>query len=477
MAEQYSHINYTLADIERYLHGGMSAKEMHDVEKAALQDPFLADAIEGFSEAPLQQAKDHLNQVAAFLQQPAKEEAKLIELPAGRNIKWMRAAAMIAGIAGVGIISLYLLNQSRDDQKATLAQEKVEIPIKADTIRPAEQTATVTLDSNFRKKDAPVILPLSAKETDNSNQPADTRRLRSETEAKKEAFTFRDHKNEDVASKAVTESVPQSVPATQSDTLVNGYAVIDNKQLADKAPQQTGAQTLKGLVAGVSVESNYNTKKKVQVNAQQYMEANNKLQFVLNGRIIDDNNLAVPNATIKLKNSNTATITDINGNFNFKTPDSIATVTISSVGYETASVQLKNNTSNKIVLNEAGESLAETIIIGMDAKKKKLAAADETIKDTSSAVRPETGWNSFEEYVYKKLNKEYDSTADLANVTGDVELEFQVDKKGRPYNVTVTRSLTGDADDKAVKLLQNGPKWITDSKKKKGKVTIHFEQN
>jgi hypothetical protein len=49
MAEQNTHINYSAEDIERYLKGKMSAKEMHDMEKAALQDPFLADAIEGFS--------------------------------------------------------------------------------------------------------------------------------------------------------------------------------------------------------------------------------------------------------------------------------------------------------------------------------------------------------------------------------------------------------------------------------------------
>ena len=34
-------------DIERYLRGEMSAAEMHALEKEALSDPFLADALEG----------------------------------------------------------------------------------------------------------------------------------------------------------------------------------------------------------------------------------------------------------------------------------------------------------------------------------------------------------------------------------------------------------------------------------------------
>jgi hypothetical protein len=34
-------------DIEKYLRGELSAEEMHALEKRALNDPFLADALEG----------------------------------------------------------------------------------------------------------------------------------------------------------------------------------------------------------------------------------------------------------------------------------------------------------------------------------------------------------------------------------------------------------------------------------------------
>ena len=37
-------------DIERYLRGEMTAAEMHALEKEALADPFLADALDGASE-------------------------------------------------------------------------------------------------------------------------------------------------------------------------------------------------------------------------------------------------------------------------------------------------------------------------------------------------------------------------------------------------------------------------------------------
>src|SRR3984957_6799362 len=46
---------YTASDIEKYRKGELSAREMHDLEEAALDDPFLADAIEGFSTLPSSQ--------------------------------------------------------------------------------------------------------------------------------------------------------------------------------------------------------------------------------------------------------------------------------------------------------------------------------------------------------------------------------------------------------------------------------------
>jgi len=38
---------YSASDIQKYWRGELSAREMQELEKAALEDPFLADALEG----------------------------------------------------------------------------------------------------------------------------------------------------------------------------------------------------------------------------------------------------------------------------------------------------------------------------------------------------------------------------------------------------------------------------------------------
>ena len=49
MPENNKHIKpYTAEDIQRYLNRQMTMPERHALEKAALEDPFLAEAIEGY---------------------------------------------------------------------------------------------------------------------------------------------------------------------------------------------------------------------------------------------------------------------------------------------------------------------------------------------------------------------------------------------------------------------------------------------
>ena len=48
MSDPSKYPNFTAADIERYHSGKMTDKERNAIEKAALEDPFLSDALEGY---------------------------------------------------------------------------------------------------------------------------------------------------------------------------------------------------------------------------------------------------------------------------------------------------------------------------------------------------------------------------------------------------------------------------------------------
>jgi hypothetical protein len=54
------HIIYTAEDILEYLSGKLSPSEMHAMEKAALDDPFLAEAMEGYAGMQEKELKEQL---------------------------------------------------------------------------------------------------------------------------------------------------------------------------------------------------------------------------------------------------------------------------------------------------------------------------------------------------------------------------------------------------------------------------------
>jgi len=104
MASNNNIINYTAADIEKYHKGKLSTKEMHDLEKAALDDPFLADALEGYAVSGVNAAAD-IADLKQRLSEKLEEKAKVIPINSGRNnFRLLRAAVVIAFIAGAGLL-------------------------------------------------------------------------------------------------------------------------------------------------------------------------------------------------------------------------------------------------------------------------------------------------------------------------------------------------------------------------------------
>ncbi len=86
-------INYSAADIHRYHKGQMTAKEMHALEKAALDDPFLADAIEGYTTVPVN-AENDIDLLKKKLDERINKKRKIIPITKSR-FGWLRIAALL----------------------------------------------------------------------------------------------------------------------------------------------------------------------------------------------------------------------------------------------------------------------------------------------------------------------------------------------------------------------------------------------
>jgi hypothetical protein len=109
---------FTANDIERYHTGKMLPQERHALEKAALDDPFLADALEGYSFT------------SSPVEDLAKIQSKLDEklnrrkvVPIFEKYKWISVAAIVLIIAGGGWL-VYSISGSGKSTDIALQREK-----------------------------------------------------------------------------------------------------------------------------------------------------------------------------------------------------------------------------------------------------------------------------------------------------------------------------------------------------------------
>jgi len=94
---------YTAEDIRLYLAGKLSPSQMHDLEKAALQDPFLADALEGMElNNDQEKFSADTNDLNARLNERIKKKGVLLSI---NNLWWKIAAVLVIIITGIAVIT------------------------------------------------------------------------------------------------------------------------------------------------------------------------------------------------------------------------------------------------------------------------------------------------------------------------------------------------------------------------------------
>lgn len=139
MANQ-PHKTYNAADIQRYLRGSMTPSEQYALERAALEDPLLAEAIEGFERAKTIPWQPNLASLEQRIQAHAQSQtspAQVVTLPFWKNFRQLAAALLAITALSVGLWALF-----QPDEATTVAKQTSYTPAKTDTITPSTETTT-----------------------------------------------------------------------------------------------------------------------------------------------------------------------------------------------------------------------------------------------------------------------------------------------------------------------------------------------
>jgi CarboxypepD_reg-like domain/Gram-negative bacterial TonB protein C-terminal len=454
MSEAGKHINYSAAAIEKYWKGELSPVEMHDMEKAALEDPFLADAMEGYEGRNLElgtgSSKSTIQaDIAALESRLAARVAEKKVVVAGSFNWWKVAAAVIVLIGGVWVYTS-LNNKTKE---ISIAKKEAVKNIQPVPVTDSARAFLNTTDS-IQLKDVAVAekkRPAAAVKT----APFSPKEKEYKADLKHDSLI-----NPGLAS--AKEEVAKNEDRKEPKSSEIAIAKPEIKRNADKSV----SAEINGRVKGVATDDG---------NKNDLLErrANNYIGNTFNGKVVDQLNQPVANAMIQIPNLNVATQTDKKGFFSFKAPDTALSVSVASVGYETQNLKLQNryNFSNQIKLKPATASLDEVVVTGYGTQKKKAFSKTKDVTIKILDAEPAVSWDEYSAYLEK--NKKIPDEA--KDIHGDVVVTFTIDSKGVVKNFNIEKTLNEQLDEEAIRLVKEGPSWhVLKGKKAKASVIVKF---
>jgi hypothetical protein len=427
MKKDLKHIKYTAHDIERYNTGKMSAQEMHELEKAALEDTFLADAIEGYTYTT--SANSDLTDLKHMLQQNITKER-------GKDItrisrQWLRVAALLLFLTGAG---WFVYHYNFNNTESEIAQED-KSPQETDLQQQSTsstQADEVTGDNNLQPDSQSVAI------TGKKGYSADKSKRVSSSSYRRESRSVNSYTNDEIGNQApVVSSAPDLTKGNET-----------NKSMLTRATK------------GDSLVNTGTTDSKIKTELTKTVVE--PKSSIISGQVVNTKGEVLQNASVTINNSQVATVTDKQGYFAIRVKDSVVIATVAYVGYEANSVKLKNPDSiNKIVLKESNASLSE-VVVGYNGRRKSANLSE----NNKALPEPSGGWRLFEEYLSKNLKND-------SKMHGEVHLSFNINKQGAPEKIKVEIPLCSECDKEAIRLLKDGPKWKK-ANDNRGRVAIVF---
>jgi hypothetical protein len=487
MANDNNIKNFTALDIEKYHKGQLSSKEMHDLEKAALDDPFLADALEGYATPEINVTSD-IAELKKRLSEKT-EQAKVIPLHggAGASFPWLRAAVLIVLIAGAGLLAYQFLFSSKSNDIAQANPKEIQKEKSEDSInRLIKQTPNDTSSENSFKSgtlnsDSKESLTINKDQkqvadeaTSDYDYRKDTARVSSGIAANKQptmavpvikAVENNEYKKaDDVAKQRQDATAGKSDAAVKAETK-DKELVLNNLNLNKPVFKNTNGAIVEQEKTKEVTANGYAA---MQKRNQNFYNATNRFQ----GRVTDANNNPLPFANITNPTDNVGTYSDAKGNFTLISTDTVLNVQVRSLGFENNTANLRNNViSNQVVLQEDRRSLSEVVV----SNKKVNSSRNRDSNTKFEEPEPADGWDYYDTYIANNLNVPEGIETKTSGAGSEVEVSFEVNKLGEPVNIKVEKSLCDKCDKEAIRLIKEGPKWKRKAKKgKRTTVTVPF---
>ncbi|NUY80719.1 TonB-dependent receptor [Flavobacterium sp. MAH-1] len=93
--------------------------------------------------------------------------------------------------------------------------------------------------------------------------------------------------------------------------------------------------------------------------------------ITVSGKVTDETGLPVPGTTVTVKGTQTASLTDIDGNYQISAPSN-GTLVYSFIGYKTLELAIAGQTTVNAKMTSSSEALDEVVVVGYGTQKKSV---------------------------------------------------------------------------------------------------------
>jgi TonB family protein len=420
-------------DIVKYKKGELGPKEMHALERKALSDPFLAEALEGLENIS---SEDLHKDVEELNRRILKEKKTILFTP-------LRVAAGVILVSA----SIFILYQLVPKQEivALKTEKPVATPSASPKEEPKKQEEKKDLNANKETKPSSVVgeqLKSEKKKTPSAKvvekEKAVTDKVVKEAKPKietqpliaKTETTGPEKKTEEVkvAPQEKEEVAMVTEPAkeiTQQDLKSDRMVGRASKKTNDKSEALSGA----GLPGKESIVSK-----------------------PISGKVISaEDGSALPGVNVVIEGTTIGTVTDADGKFTLKNTSENQRLVFSFIGLQTQEVSVEGKDKVDVELKTDVTQLSEVVVTGLGYSK------DNDEEPVIHLAEPQGGVRAYNKYL--DANVRYPEEALKVKIKGKVKVEFIVRTDGSLDEYNVVKSLGHGCDEEVIRLIKAGPKW------------------
>ncbi|SKC76665.1 energy transducer TonB [Ohtaekwangia koreensis] len=434
-------------DIEKYIRGELTPAEMHALERRALNDPFLAEALEGAIDIPADDFNADLKQLQAALEERVQSRrAKVVPM-------WIWPARIAAGFLLLVISGFIIYSLLTNHSSKQLAQNKAAIEPLSEKVSPTDATSSASDSITIRdSKTNNNLLSL--------NKPEETKIVEGDQ-------FFADQPAGNVETAPATEPAEQEAASYRLQFDSTQSLVMDEQQIQEdilasekvasapiEVPAATELKKADGRAKYRALDKADDEVRKSEVSAQPSVSSGYiATPIVIRGQVTSaEDGVGLPGVNVMIKDTNVGTVTDMQGNYQVTTTDTNKDLVFSFIGMESKEVVATTDKVD-VALEQDVSQLSEVVVVGYGAEK----VSEEEERPVIEFATPKGGRVAYKQYLEKSLK--YPEQALANEVEGRVTIQFTVEASGKLSDFKVLKGLGYGCDEEVIRLIKSGPKW------------------